>query len=103
MAGNRWLFEQLTAAGRNVEPGYDPVMTVTYRNKVYRVYSPGNGAYVLGVDVVQTALDLGATHLAYAKYCEPSEEALAYARHHGLEVVKYGALLGMLHAHPQRK
>lgn len=96
MAGNGWLYQQLTTAGRNVEPRYDPVMTVTYRNKEYRIYSPGNRAYVLGVDVVQTALDLGATHLAYASYCEPSGEALAYAEHHGLQVVRYGALLGML-------
>lgn len=103
MAGNRWLYERLKGAGRNVGDRYDPVLTVTYRNKLYKVYSPGNGAYVLGVDVVQKALAEGATHLAYASYCEPSEEALAYAADHGLEVVKYGSLLGMLHAHPQRK
>jgi len=103
MAGNRWLFERVKAAGRDVNDEYDPIMTVTYRKKVYKVYSPGNGAYVLGVDVVQTALAAGATHLAYASYCEPSAEALAYAEDRGLTVVKFGSLLGSLHAHPKRK
>lgn len=94
---NYWLYNKLREAGRKIEAGPEPLVVVSYRNKVYRVYVPGPGEYAVTIDVVKKAIGLGADTVSYAiSWCTASEEAKLYGKNNGVRVIPHGALFGIL-------
>lgn len=98
MSNNSWLYNELRRAERKVEAGPEPVVVVSYRNKVFRVYVPGPEEYAVTIDVVKKAIGLGADTVSYASWCTASEEAKLYGKNNGVQVIPHGALFGMLNA-----
>lgn len=98
MSNNHWLYNELVRIGRKVEDGPEPLVVVSYRNKVFKVYVPGPDEYAVTIDVVKKAMGLGADTVSYASWCTASEEAKLYGKNNGVRVIPHGALFGMLNA-----
>ena len=67
MSNNYYLYRELSGTTRKLQPEWEPLVRVSYKNKEYRIYVPDADEYVVTVDVVKKALDIGANTISYAK------------------------------------
>lgn len=98
MSNNYWLFEQLKYRPQlRVNPQYDPLIILDKGGVEYRIYTPLSSEYLVSVDVVQKAKDLGANVISFpTMWCRASREAILYGRKHNIQVIPHGKLLQIL-------
>ena len=98
MANYRWLQEQLRGKRwLDVDEHSSDLLRVQYGNQSYLIYAAAPGDYIVTIDTVQKAEELGANTVVYGSgRCRASAEALAYGKQHGIRVLNYAALFRRL-------
>ena len=98
MAENSWLYEQLRdKQWLEVDVVADELLRVRYGDRSYVIYVPDSDEYIITIDLVQRAVELGADTVSYAaSWCFPSEEAVTWGKDHGVIVIPHGQLFGLL-------
>ena len=95
---NRWLYTQLRdKAGLYVSPAYHPLIIVEKLGIEYRIYTPNTDEYLITIDIVQKAKDMGANIISYpTSWCRASSEAFSYGKKNNLQVIPHGRLFELL-------
>jgi hypothetical protein len=92
-----WLCNELQRASDALTDGGNPVLTVRLESKDLRIYCPDSSEYIVDSDVVEKAIELGASIVAYSSaWCRASYEAQEYGSGQGVQVMPYGALFALL-------
>ena len=92
-----WLSQQLTNTSDAVVDGDNPILAVTFSNRVEHVYCPESDEYRITADVVKKAKELGATIIAYSStWCEATYEGKQYAKSLGVSVMAFAAFFAYL-------
>lgn len=98
MGSNYWLFGELKIlVGVEVEQESDDMLVVNRGGEEYRVYVPDSAEYLVTVDIVDKAIELGANVLSYpASWCSASKESAIYGAKKGVKVMPHVAFFKML-------
>jgi len=95
MSANEWLIEQLEQKKR-VDAWEDgELVRATKGTRNFSIYCPDE-RYMITIDDVQHAIEIGADVVAFAARVQPSEEALAYGKKHGVQVCYFSEFLRRL-------
>jgi hypothetical protein len=98
MSNNRWLYEQLSGQpGVQLQQSFHPLIVAEKDDKKYRIYTPIPSEYIITVEVVQKAIELGANVISFpTSWCRASGEAIAYGKSHNVQVIPHGRLFEIL-------
>ena len=96
MSANEWLIEQLAKNKRvDVREDDGELVCANKGTRSYRVYCPDE-RYMITIDNVQHAIEIGANVVAFASWVEPSQEAVEYGKKHDVTVCHFSDFLRML-------
>lgn len=84
-----YLAQELKAMGVQSDWA-SPVLSFVIGTRAFKVYCPSPDEYRITADVVQSSLELGATHITFAeRWCEPTLDGEEYAKVKGVELLAY--------------
>lgn len=98
MSNNLWLYKQLEhKPNLTVESQFHPLIVAEKNGVEYRIYTPSPDEYLINIDVVQKAREMGANVISYpTTWCRASGEAISYGRVHKIQVIPHGKLFELL-------
>ena len=98
MSSNYWLYKQLKQKPNlRVNPQFTPLIIVDKVGVEYQIYTPTPNEYLIDVDIVQKARELGANVISYpTSWCRASSEAISYGRMHKILVISHGKLFEIM-------
>lgn len=92
-----WLRNKLEGASGVKTDGGDPILTIVLdAGREERIYCPDSDEYRVTADVVDKAVDLGATIIAYGSWCDTTVEGKLRAKEKGASVLRFGGLFAYL-------
>jgi hypothetical protein len=98
MSNNSWLYKQLEQKpGLELDPQYHPLIIVRKNGIEYKIYTPNPDEYIISIDVVQKAQDMGANTISYpTTWCRASHEAIQFGKTCRIQVIPHGKLFDLL-------
>lgn len=98
MSNNYWLYNQLEQKPNiHVNPQFNPLIIVEKSGVEYKIYTPTPSEYLVDVDIVQKAREMGANVISYpTTWCRASGEAISYGRMHKIQVIPHGKLFEIM-------
>jgi hypothetical protein len=98
MSNNFWLYKQLEQKSNlTVDSQFNPLVVVEKNGIEYKIYTPKPEEYLIDIDVVQKAREMGANVISFpTSWCRASSEAISYGRVHKIQVIPHGKLFEIL-------
>ena len=97
MSNNNWLYRQLEEKPNLHIQSCHPLIVVIKDGVEYRIYTPTSQEYIITVDVVQKAREMGANIISFpTTWCRASSEAKSYGRTCKIQIIPHGKLFEML-------